>query len=209
MNENHPTMTLPNRRHCHQLLGAAALTALFPGLSACAAGGGVGMPGYTVSQQRLNELVARSFPVTRSLAGGLADLTLSSPRLGLLPASNRIATAFDLGLAERIAGTRYSGGIDLDYGLRFDMQEGAVRMSDVRVNRLAIDQLPRAQQQLVSRYAPGIAEQLLQNMVLYRLPAEQMALARNLGWSGAALRVLPDGLRIDVAPARGAPGGSV
>jgi hypothetical protein len=199
MTQNDATMTTLNRRHCHQLLGAAALGALFPGLTACAAGGG-GMPGYTVSHQRLNELVARSFPVTRPLVGGLADLTLSSPRLGLLPASNRIATAFDLGLAERIAGTRYSGGIDLDYGLRFDMQEGAVRMADVRVNRLAIDQLPRAQQQLVSRYAPGIAEQLLQNMVLYRLPAEQMALARNLGWTGAALRVLPEGLRIDMGP---------
>ncbi len=199
MTQNDATMTTLNRRHCHQLLGAAALGALFPGLTACAAGGGA-MPGYTVSQQRLNELVARSFPVTRPLVGGLADLTLSSPRLGLLPASNRIATAFDLGLAERIAGTRYSGGIDLDYGLRFDMQEGAVRMADVRVNRLAIDQLPRAQQQLVSRYAPGIAEQLLQNMVLYRLPAEQMALARNLGWTGAALRVLPEGLRIDMGP---------
>ncbi len=193
-------MPLHSRRHCHQILGAAALTAILPSLSACAAGSGTA-PGYTLSQQRLNELVARSFPATRSMAGGLADLTLSSPRLGLLPASNRIATAFDLALAERIAGTRYSGGIDLDYGLRFDMQEGAVRMADVRVNRLAIDQLPRAQQQLVSRYAPGIAEQLLQNMVLYRLPGEQMALARNLGWTGVGLRVLPDGLRIDMGPA--------
>ena len=191
-------MTLPNRRHCHQLLGAAALTALFPGLSACAAGGG--MPGYTVSQQRLNELLARQFPVTRNFAG-LADLTLASPRLGLLPAANRIATALDLVLTERIAGSRYSGGMDLDYGLRMDLQEGAVRMTDVRVNRLAIDQLPRAQQQLMSQYAPDIAGRLLSDMVLYRLPSEQLALARNMGWGAAALRVLPEGLRIDMAPA--------
>lgn len=34
-----------------------------------------------------------------------------------------------------------------------------------------------------------------------RLPAEQMALARNLGWGNAALRVLPQGLRIDMGPA--------
>ena len=188
-----------NRRHCHRLLGAAALITLFPGLSACAAGSG--MPGYTVSQQRLNELLARQFPVTRNLLGGLADLTLSSPRLGLLPASNRVSTMFDLGLTERLAGSRYSGGMDLDYGLRFDMQEGAVRMTDVKVNRLMIDQLPTAQRLLVSQYAPGIAEQLLHNMVLYRLPAEQMALARNLGWGNAALRVLPQGLRIDMGPA--------
>ena len=188
-----------NRRHCHRLLGVAALITLFPGLSACAAGSG--MPGYTVSQQRLNELLARQFPVTRNLLGGLADLTLSSPRLGLLPASNRVSTMFDLGLTERLAGSRYSGGMDLDYGLRLDLQEGAVRMADVRVNRLTIDQLPRTQQQLVSQYAPDIAGRLLSDMVLYRLPAEQLALARNMGWGAAALRVLPDGLRIDMGPA--------
>ena len=197
MTENLPML---NRRHCHRLLGAAALITLFPGLSACAAGRG-GMPGYTVSQQRLNELLARQFPVTRNLLGGLADLTLSSPRLGLLPASNRVSTMFDLGLTERLAGSRYSGGMDLDYGLRLDLQEGAVRMADVRVNRLTIDQLPRAQQQLVSQYAPDIAGRLLSDMVLYRLPAEQLALARNMGWGAAALRVLPDGLRIDMGPA--------
>lgn len=186
------------RRQSHRLLGAAALGVLLPSLSACAASGG-GLPGYTVSQQRLNELLARQFPVTRSFAG-LADMTLASPRLGLLPASNRIATALDLAVSERLTGTRYSGGMDVDYGLRFDLQEGAVRMADVRVNRLLVDQLPRAQQQLVAQYAPGIVEQLLQHVVLYRLPAEQMALARNLGWGSAALRVLPEGLRIDMAP---------
>ena len=196
MTENLPML---NRRHCHRLLGAAALITLFPGLSACAAGSG--MPGYTVSQQRLNELLARQFPVTRNLLGGLADLTLSSPRLGLLPASNRVSTMFDLGLTERLAGSRYSGGMDLDYGLRLDLQEGAVRMADVRVNRLTIDQLPRTQQQLVSKYAPDLAGRLLSDMVLYRLPAEQLALARNMGWGAAALRVLPDGLRIDMGPA--------
>ena len=182
---NRPTPVL-TRRRWHQLGAAAALTTLLPGLSACASGVG-DLAGYTVSQQRLNQLLAASFPVTRSFAG-LADLTLQSPRLGLV-------------LSERIAHTRYSGGMDLDYGLRFDMQEGAVRMTDVKVNRLMIDQLPTAQRLLVSQYAPGIAEQLLHNMVLYRLPAEQMALARNLGWGNAALRVLPQGLRIDMGPA--------
>ena len=186
------------RRRCHTLAIGAALTTLLPGLTACATGNS-GLPGYTVSQQQLNQLLARQFPVTRNFAG-LADLTLQSPRLGLLPASNRIATAFDLVLAERIAGSRFTGGMDLDYGVRFDMQEGAVRMADVKVNRLTLDQLPRAQQQLVSQYAPDIAGRLLSDMVLYRLPAEQMALARNLGWGAAALRVLPQGLRIDMGP---------
>ena len=102
---------------------------------------------------------------------------------------------------ERLAGTRHTGALDLDCGLRFDLAEGVVRMVDVQVNRLSIDRLPPAQQALVSQVAPGIAEQLLQNLVLYRVPAEQLALARSLGWTHTALRVLPDGLRIEPGPA--------
>lgn len=194
MTTSHPKLT---RRRCHQLAGAALLTVLLPGLGACA-GNGPSAVGHTVSQRQLNQWLAAAFPVTRNFAG-LADLTLQSPRLNLLPASNRVATAFDLVLTERLAGSRFTGGMDLDGGLRFDLNEGAVRMTDVRVNRLSIDQLPAAQQRLVSQYAPALAEQLLQDFVLYRLPAEQVALARNLGWTQAVLRVLPNGLHIEPA----------
>ena len=64
---NRPTPVL-TRRRWHQLGAAAALTTLLPGLSACASGVG-DLAGYTVSQQRLNQLLAASFPVTRSFAG--------------------------------------------------------------------------------------------------------------------------------------------
>ena len=194
-----PPPPAPDRRRaCQRLLGAALLSPLLPALLACA-GGASG--GWLLPVARLDELLARRFPVTRSLAG-LADLTLHSPRLSLLPAANRVATALDLVLTERLAGGRYTGALDLDYGLRFDAGEGVLRMADVRVNRLALDQLPRAQQQLVSKYAPRLAEQLLADLVIYRLPGEQLALARNLGLAVGALPVLPEGLRIELTPPR-------
>ena len=74
-----PAASAPTRRHFQRLLGAAALGGLLPTLGACAAGSGA--PGYTVSRQRLNELLAHSFPVTRALLGGLAELTLTAPRV--------------------------------------------------------------------------------------------------------------------------------
>ncbi len=195
-----PPIALPTRRRCHALLAGGALTALLPNLSACATGaGGGGMRTQLLTPQRLNEIVARQFPYTRSL-GGLAELSLRSPRLSLLPASNRLATAFDLLLTEHIAGTRYTGGMDLDYGLRFDAQAGAIRMADVRVNQLRIDQVPQAQQQLLSQYAPRIAEQLLADLVIYRFPPEQLELARNLGLVVGALQVTRDGLLVEMLP---------
>lgn len=175
-----------------------ALPGLLLALGACASGERGGRT-TLLSQQRLNQLLARQFPYTRNFSG-LAELTLSAPRLGLLPASNRLSTACDLALAERLTGARYTGGIDMDYGLRWDDAQGAVRMSEVRVNRLAIDQLPRGQQQLLSQYAPRLAEHLLSDVVVYRFPADQLALARNLGLVVGPLRVLPEGLQVSLRP---------
>ncbi|MDO5288401.1 MAG: hypothetical protein Q4F13_02030 [Pseudomonadota bacterium] len=202
------TSSLHRRRDCHRWLAAASLGALLAPMGGCASASAAGMTGMsamnalrglTLSPQQLNALLARQFPYTRSFSG-LADLTLQSPSLSLLPASNRLATAFGLVVTERLMGTRYSGGMDLDYGLRFDATQGAIRMADARVNRLSIDQLPRAQQQLVSQWAPMVAEHLLADMVIYRFAPAQLELARNLGWVVNALRVQPDGLHIAMGP---------
>lgn len=184
-----------------RLLAGAGLAALLPPLTACAAAGNAAnaLRTITLSQAKLNELVAKRFPYTRNFSG-LADLSLQSPRLRLLPQDNRLGTALDLVVAERLTGSRYSGGIDLDYGLRFDDQEGAIRMTDVKVNRIAVDQVPPAQRQLISQYAPRAAETLLSNMVLYRIPDEYLSMARNLGWVVSTLCVQPDGLRIELGP---------
>lgn len=189
------------RRHCHRWLAAAGLGAWLAPISGCAnaATGLDALRSYTLSQPQLNALLAQQFPYTRSFSG-LADLTLQSPVLRLLPDSNRLGTAFGLVVTERLMGTRYSGGLDLDYGLRFDAGQGAIRMVDARVNRLDIDQLPRAQQQLVSQWAPLMAQHLLADLVIYRFPASQLALARNLGWAVNALRVQPNGLHIALGP---------
>ena len=184
-----------------RLLAGTGLAALLPPLTACAAAGNAAnaLRTITLSQAKLNALVAKRFPYTRNFSG-LADLSLQSPRLRLLPQDNRLGTALDLVVAERLTGSRYSGGIDLDYGLRFDDQEGAIRMTDVKVNRIAVDQVPPAQRQLISQYAPRAAETLLSNMVLYRIPDEYLSMARNLGWVVSTLRVQPDGLRIELGP---------
>ena len=103
-------------------------------------------------------------------------------------------------MSERLTGSRYTGGMDLDYGLRFDDREGAIRMADVKVNRVDVDQVPPAQRQLLTQYGPRAAETLLSNMVLYRIPEDYLGMARNLGWVVSALKVLPEGLRIELGP---------
>lgn len=189
-----PLAQAPRRRLLRALL-AGCVPALLAGCGGLA--GGLGSE--TLSERRLGEALAAAFPYTRDF-GGLVSLTLQNPRLRLLPQANRLGTALDLQVAERITGRRFGGGMDLDYGLRFDAGAGAVRMADVHVERLAIDGLPAASRALVERYAPRLAELLLDDLVLYRLSEQRLALARQLGVGVSALRVLPDGLRIEMAP---------
>lgn len=181
------------RRRCLCLLAGAALGTWLAAPRAARAG-----LGYKVSQAQLQNWLARRFPVTRNLAGGLAALSLQTPSLSMLPASNRIATVLDMTLTETLSGASVSGGMDLDYALQFDMADGAIRMKDVRVNRLTIDQLPPAQQAMLSKYAPAIAGKLLSGMALHQVSPSQLAMARRLGLGSVNLQVEPDGLRIEL-----------
>lgn len=184
-----------NRRF---LLRGALAAGLAPALAGCAGVGGA-LGDSVLSQQRLGELLAQAFPYARDLSG-LIELKLANPRLRLLPQSNRLGTALDVQVAERVTGRRFTGGMDMDYGLRFDAGAGAVRLADVRVHRLDIDALPTSARSLVSQYAPRLAELLLADFVLYRIPEQRLALARQLGAGVSALRVRPDGLHIQMAP---------
>ena len=192
-----PSLADPARRRCLALVPALLASSLFAGCASADTRSGANQ--RFLSARKLDELVARAFPLTHEFAG-LALLTLRNPRLRLLPESNRLGTAVDVLLVERLTGARLRGGMDLDYGLRYDSREGAVRMTDVQVNRLIVDALPRPFQDLLSRYAPPLAAQWLDDFALYRFPQDQLALARSMGLTVSALRVEPDGLHITLAP---------
>lgn len=184
--------TVLTRRACASLL----LGSLGAVLSACASTGGASsLGGVRLTREQLDATLARHFPLSRTV-GGLAELTLQSPRVGFLPQSNRLSTGLDLQLAERLSGRRAGGGLDLDYGLGLDLQEGAIKLKDVQVRRMALDGLSAANQRLVSQYGPPLAQQLLNGLALYRLPAGTLTLARQLGLSDSSLRVLPDALAL-------------
>lgn len=174
--------------------------ALVGGLaSACVAGTAPAPGAFTLSRERLQDLLARRFPVQRSLAG-LADLRLQSPQLLLLPQANRLGTVLDMVLVEHLGGRHWTGVIELDCGLRFDPAPGAIRMNDVRVRRFEVAPLAPADRADLAQLAPPLAERLLEGAELYRVPADQLALAHSLGLTVGALTVLPDGLRVALVP---------
>ena len=188
------------RRHAPRR--RAWLAALLAGALVGCAGPWDGPRQITVSRQRLQDGIARAFPVQRSLAG-LVELSLQAPTLTLLPQTNRLGLALDWVLAESLDGRRLTGRMALDFGLRYDAEQGVIRMVDVQVRQLDADALNATQRAWVARLAPPLLGQLLSGQVLYRVPPEPLAQARQRGLQVRALQVLPDGLRIDLdsAPA--------
>ena len=178
----------------------AGLVAL---LSACA----IAPPAprtITVSEAELAQLIGTQFPFN-SQALELLDVNVSAPRIVLDSAANRINTSLDLGVAgDGILGLftskSYKGGIDLSYGLRFEPKDSSVRMTDVRVLGFRVDGAPSLMQRPLSRLGGVLAQELLNDYVLYRLRPEE--LKANEGWSyrPARFSIAPDGLQIVLEP---------
>jgi hypothetical protein len=176
-------------------VGAVAGVAL--GLCAC---GSVGPRTVELSQARLQELVARHFPVDKRLLDAI-DLTLDSPRVGLQPEANRISV--EVALRANGGGpiqTRLSGSLLVSEGVRFEPSDNTVRLVDVQVERFVIDGLPASWQRQLDRLGKPLARGLLEDQVLYTLRPKDVAGLEGRGLRPGDLRVTASGVEITLLP---------
>ena len=177
---------------------AAALGALL--LAGCA---GAGVPrSITLGEGELQAQLAKRFPMQRSLFDAF-ELQLSDPVLRLDAQANRLATELTLRASERASGRSLQGRLAMDYGLRWEPADGSVRLVRPRIESLQLDDVPglsprRAER--VQRLGSALAERLLDDLVLYRVAAERLAMPLSAGYQPGALRVTPDGLEITIEP---------
>jgi hypothetical protein len=182
------------------LLRWLALAVFCTSLAACAKPlPGLGPLTYVIPQARLQQAIAKRFPYREGL-GDLLELKLQAPRLSLLPERNRIGTVLDLTLSGRLLSEAYSGMMGMDYGLRFEPRDSTIRMTGVQVTSLNLDGVPLAYQDMVQRYAPRLAEQLLDDFPLHRISASDMARANGLGYELGGFKVVPEGLQVTLNP---------
>jgi hypothetical protein len=165
--------------------------------------GSVGPRTVELSQARLQELVARHFPVDKRLLD-VIDLTLDSPRVGLQPEANRISV--EVALRANGGGaiqSRLSGSLLVSEGLRFETSDNTVRLVDVQVERFVIDGLPASWQRQLDRLGKPLARGLLEDQVLYTLRPKDVAALEGRGLRPGDLRVTASGVEITlVAVAR-------
>jgi hypothetical protein len=180
-----------SRRHLlftFPALGAAAL------LAGCA---GLGVPSrLTLSQPELDERLARRFPRTQRVLEVL-DLTLSEPRVALLPTQNRLGCEFALGVRERLLDNRYAGHIAFDTALRWEPRDASLRLAQVAVQRLDLAGAPGALTGQAQRLGRLLAEQVLEGFTLWQMPPEQQQRLQRAGVGVGAIEVTPQGLVVD------------
>ena len=177
------------------LLGLAPLGLALAGC------GNLGLPSQlTLSQAELDERLARRFPRTQRLLEVL-DLTLSAPHVVMLPAQNRLACDFALQLRERLFDSSHAGRIGFDTALRWEPLDATLRLSQVNVQRLELDTLPRALPAPSQRLGRLLAEQLLEGLVLWQMPEEQRRRLQGAGLGVGPIDVTEQGLVVHFTPA--------
>jgi hypothetical protein len=154
-----------------------------------------------VSRAQLEDRLARQFPY-KSRFLELLDVTVSTPRLTLLPDLNRIGTELDVSTGERLSGRTWQGSLRLNYRLRFDPADNTVRLIDVRVERFQIDAVPAAWQTQVDRIGSLLSEQLLRDQPVHTLKPENVQMLQSTGLVPGELIVTTNGISIPLKPAR-------
>ncbi len=166
-------------------------------LAACA--GPFGPKTITLGERELARLIEKQFPFERRIFD-VIDVRVATPRVTLLPESNRVATELDIATHERLFGRSQRGQIAMDYGLRYDETEQAVRLNDVRVNRLTLDGLSAQGQSIGNRLGSVLAEAMLNDMILYRFKPEDLNKAEGRGYRPGAVTVTARGVEITLVP---------
>ena len=179
---------------------SAALVAAGLGLSGCAQFGGPRT--VVLDQDELQKLVERAFPLDRRLLEAL-DVSVTQPRIRLLPERNRLATELDIETRDRLFGGQWRGRLAMDSALRFEPADRSVRLVQVRVNEFSLDGGPAGnagRRSQADRLGAVLAERVLEDLAIYRLTPEKASQLGGRGLTPGAITVTSRGVEITFEP---------
>ena len=151
------------------------------------------------SEADIERTLQRSFPVERKLLE-VFDVTLAAPMVHLLPERNRLSAVFDLQARDRLMGGSWRARLSLTSALRWDAGEQTLRLTQVRVDDLSLVDPGAAARSAVERLGAALAERVLEDTAVYRLPPEKAEQLRKLGVEPGAVTVTSRGVEIGLTP---------
>jgi hypothetical protein len=175
----------------------AGLLAMLALLSGCASL--IGTHDVDISESQLALLLARQFPMERKVLE-VIDLSITNPVIELIPQGNRVGTELDVSALDRLFGSTAMGHVKLDYGLRFQPSDHTIRMTQVRVRELTLSSGSNNLRGAAQRIGSLVAENALENLVLYRMKPAQADEMDRLDLVASPITVTPRGLHMTVSP---------
>ncbi len=170
-------------------------------LGGCAGPGGLGgPPRITLSRGEIARLLDRQFPQDRRLLEVL-DVRLESPQVHLLAERNRLAAGLDLNVRERLLGGRWNGRLEFDAALRWVARDHTLRLFQARVSDLRLVSAGAEARTPAERLGAALVERVLEDMVLYTLPAERAETLRASGVAPDSVAVTERGVEITFSAA--------
>lgn len=166
-------------------------------LSGCASL--IGTHDIDISESQLTLLLARQFPMQRKVME-VIELNITNPQLTLMPDANRIGTELDVTAQDRLFGSSAMGHVKLDYALKFQPSDHTIRMTQVRVRELTLSSGSNNLRGAAQRIGGLVAENALENLVLYRMKPAQADEMDRLDLVASPITVRPQGLHMSVSP---------
>lgn len=182
-------------------LGRTAAGLLALGLTGCAQW--MGPQGVVFSEAELQALLAKRFPLDRRLLEVL-EVRISEPKLGLLPQQDRVSAELKVSATDRLFASELAGELALSTALRVEPSDRSLRLKDVRVTRLSLNQRgqPAAASERSQRLGAAIAERMLEGVVLHQFRAEQWDRLMAAGYATPTVNITSRGLELRAVPAR-------
>lgn len=147
---------------------------------------------------RLQQQLASRFPQSdRYLA--LVDVTLSRPRLALLPDANRVEFRLATTFVPVLTNQAWNGSLALSGSLRVDPGRQALVLAQPRVEHFALDGVEGQYAAQLSRFGGLLAQQLLTEVPLYRFAAADFRHA-GVDFTPVQIVVKPDALVVTFEP---------
>ena len=156
---------------------------------------------FVLSESQLNDVLSRQLPLTRRVLE-VVDVKVTTPRVQLLPQSNRMATDLAITATDSVFGRSYQGTLAVDSGLRLDEAVQGIRLTDVRVTKLELVGVPERMQSVVNRLGAVVAEQMLKDLIIYRFKPEDLRKVELAGFKPSGINVTRFGLELAVSPYR-------
>ncbi|WP_170845063.1 DUF1439 domain-containing protein [Chitinasiproducens palmae] len=151
---------------------------------------------YTFSRAQLQRAVERKFPYRQQVAQ-IADLTLTDPRLTLLPDNNRLAIDVAARVATALLAQPAAGALRLSATPAYDADARAIVLRNAAVDRIDMGDYAGPYTGQINTAIASLVQSLLENYPVHTFKPEELSFA-GVHYRPGTMTVLRDGVRVTI-----------